>query len=366
MAALSQENTKSYFPEDRRSKLLFMQNWLSLNHSSQIPWAFPRFSLLPTLPSNTCLWFHRLFPPSLAASELGVSVPQPQAHPLLCLHTQTLHDPWKNVLTGIYQIPMLSVPVSVLTLGFWDSWFPKRPLTVKLNKGWGRHAGQELLLSLHHSFLLFHSQADIPFPVLGTHGRGFSQVSSNILWSVPNFPELSEQALPYPLLCSQPDCFGDTHPLIQEADLTQASHKRVDQGGTKQFLLPVWWLGGMPTAPSTPGAQNVRFQSAPSSGCDEDVGLHFQKLELISIGVLCCQGRLLSLCIVLLCDPTHKLFLSTPQWIAERNKPHFMSVWRAHAQWLHAHHGSHISHPSAVLWKLLSHYTQQQHSPNCS
>lgn len=88
----------------------------------------------------------------------------------------------ENVLTGIYQIPLLSVPFPVLTLGFGDSWFPKRPLTVKLNKGWGRPAGQELLLSLHHSFvLMFHSQAEIPFPVLGTHRRAFSQESSNIL-----------------------------------------------------------------------------------------------------------------------------------------------------------------------------------------
>lgn len=113
---------------------------------------FPGFLSCTLCPAHV-FDFTGCLPAFPAASELGVSAPQPRAHPLLCLHIQTPHDPWKNVLTGIYQIPMLSVPFSVLTLGFWDSWFLKRPLTVKLNKGWGSLAGQELLLNLHHSFL---------------------------------------------------------------------------------------------------------------------------------------------------------------------------------------------------------------------
>lgn len=67
-------------------------------------------------------------PPTFpAASELGLSAAQSQAHPLLHLHMQSPNDPWKNFFTGTYQISMLSVPLSVLTLGFWGSWFPKRP-----------------------------------------------------------------------------------------------------------------------------------------------------------------------------------------------------------------------------------------------
>lgn len=89
-----------------------------------------------------------------------------------------------------------------------------------------------------------------------------------------------------------------------------------------------------------------------------------KSLNSSAFGVLCCQGQLLSLCIVLLCDPTHKLFLSTPQWIADRNKPNFMSVWRVCAHWLHAHHGSHLSH--AVHQQCNESSWQQQHSPNCS
>lgn len=189
-----------------------MQNWLSLNHSSQTIWAFPRFSLLHTAQQHV-FDFAGCLPAFPAASELGVSAPQPQAHSLLCLHIQTPHYPWKNVLTGIYQIPMLSVPFSVLTLGFWGSWFPKRPLTVKLNKGWGRHAGQELLLSLCHSFLVSQPSWH-PLPCAGDP---LERLQPSVLqhpvalWSVPTLPELPEQAVLYLLLCSQPDYFGATH-----------------------------------------------------------------------------------------------------------------------------------------------------------
>lgn len=140
------------------------------------------------------------------------------------------HDPWKNVLTGTYQIPMLSVPFSVLTLDFWGSWFPKRPLTVKLSKGWGRHAGQELLLNLHHSFLDLHPGWH-PLPCAGNL---LERLQSSVLqhpvtlWSVPTFQ--SCQSRLSLLLCSQPGYFGATHPLAHEADLTQASHERAGPG----------------------------------------------------------------------------------------------------------------------------------------
>lgn len=70
----------------------------------------------------------------------------------------------------------------------------------------------------------------------------------------------------------------------------------------------------MPIAPSTQGAENIGFQSDPSCGCNEDNGPYFKELEFINIwSVLCCQTQLSPLSIVLLFDPTHKLFFSIPQ-----------------------------------------------------
>lgn len=142
----------------------------------------------------------------------------------------------------------------------------------------------------------FHSQADLPFPVLGTHWRGFSQGSSNIL-------SPCGQCQPFQSCQSSVShaCFSALSLII--LGLLSHSHKRqiwhkppikgLDQDGTKQFWLPVWWLGGMPIAPSTPGAQNVRFQSALSCGCNEDFGLHFKKLELISIWSVVLSGSII-------------------------------------------------------------------------
>lgn len=83
--------------------------------------------------------------------------------------------------------------------------------------------------------------------------------------------------------------------------------------------------------------------------------------------MLCCQAQLISLCIVLLCDPTHKLFLSIPQQFADRNKP---NSWVYEGHMLSGSCTLWVTHipccPLAVQWKLLSHYTQQQYCPNCS
>lgn len=137
-------------------------------------------------------------------------------------------------------------------------------------------------------------QADIPFPVLGTCWRGFSQVSSNIL-------SPCGQCQPSRVARAGSPCSSALSlailGLLTHSHTRQIWHKPpmkgLDQDGTKQFLPPVWWLGGMPKALSTPGAQNARFQSALSSGCNEDVGLLFKKLELISIWSVVLSGSII-------------------------------------------------------------------------
>lgn len=125
---------------------------------------------------------------------------------------------------------------------------------------------------------------------------------------VATLPELPEQALLYllPLLfppklhflfkCSQSGCLGGLRGGRDRSHKRQISHKLpttgLGQDGAKRFLQPPWWLGGMPTAPSTQGAENTRFQPDLSCGCNEDNGPYFKELEFIDIwSVLCCQTQ---------------------------------------------------------------------------
>lgn len=269
---------------------------------------------------------------------------QPRAHSLLCLHIQTPYDPQKNVLTGIYQIPALSVPFSVLTLGFWDFWFPKRPLTVKLNKGWGRDAGQELLLSLHQSILVLQPGWH-PLPCAGDP-----------------LERLQPSVLQHPITCGQCQPFQScqsrlSHTSFSPLSLTilgplthshkgQIWHKPPTKGLDQNETSFCCQCGGWEGCPQPRALQEHKmsdFNQHQALAVIRMLACTLKSLNSSAFGVLCCQGQLLSLCIVLLCDPTHKWFLPIPQWIADRNEPNFISLWRAYAQWLLAHRGSGIS-----------------------
>lgn len=189
-------------------------------------------------------------------------------------------------------------------------------------------------------------QADIPFPVLGTCWRGFSQVSPNIL-------SPCGQCQPSRAAWAGSPCFSA--PSLTILGLLTHSHKR-------QIWHKLLWKGWARMGPNSFCCQCGGWEGCPQPWALQehkmsDFNQHqalalmrmlactLKSLNSSAFGVLCCQGQLLSLCIVLLCDPTHKLFLSTPQWIADRNKPNFMSVWRAYAQGLHAHPMLSISSP---------------------
>lgn len=180
-------------------------------------------------------------------------------------------------------------------------------------------------------------------------------------WLLPTLPEPARAG--FPIIPAPPAislelvvsikmlilAFGGLKRDIDSSCKTQIWHNLpttgLGQEGVEWFLQPLWWLGGIPIAPSSQGAENTRFQSDLSSGLNEDNDLYFKKLELINIhSVLCFQTQLPLLHIVLLLDLTYKLLLSIPQWFAATNKPSFMKAWRVHAQRHHAHLWSHISH----------------------
>jgi len=79
-------------------------------------------------------------------------------------------------------------------------------LTVKLNKNWGGRAGWEILLNLHHSFLVSQATCAVPSPSPcwgpAAEAAAKSPPASRHPMVVPALPELSELALLYllPLL----------------------------------------------------------------------------------------------------------------------------------------------------------------------
>lgn len=76
----------------------------------------------------------------------------------------------------------------------------------------------------------FHSQADIHFPVLGTDWRGFSQVSSSILSPCGQCQPFQSCQSRLSYTCFSALSLTILGLLTQEADLTQATHKRAGPG----------------------------------------------------------------------------------------------------------------------------------------